>query len=140
MKTKVLVVDDEPSLLRMLRAALEVEGYEVLLASDGLTGLQRIGEDQPKVVLLDVMMPLADGWTVLERLNGMADRPRVICLTAKDSPRDELRGWRLGADDYVTKPFDVDDLLRRIATVLERGPAERNRRRTEAIEQLGGAD
>lgn len=134
--TRVLVVDDEPALLRLLRVTLEGEGYEVLLASDGRTALQRIRSEQPDIVLLDIMMPVVDGWGVLEGLRSEERRPRVICLTAKESRRDRLRGWRLGADEYVTKPFGVDHLLEVMTDVLERTPDERESRRTRAVEEL----
>lgn len=136
-RLKVLVVDDEPSLLRMLNAMLSGEGYEVLLASDGQTALRRIAEDHPDVVLLDVMMPVLDGWGVLESLRDEPNRPRVICLTAKESRRDRLKGWRLGADEYVTKPVDVDRLAELIPEVARRTPADQERRRREALEALG---
>lgn len=134
--TRVLVVDDEPALLRLLRVTLEGEGYEVLLASDGRTALQRIRSEQPDLVLLDIMMPVVDGWGVLEGLRSEEPRPRVICLTAKESRRDRLRGWRLGADEYVTKPFGVDHLLGVMTEVLERTSDERESRRTRAVEEL----
>lgn len=116
-KPRVLIVDDEPDILLMLRMNLEAEGHETLLAGDGETALRRIGEERPDVVLLDVMMPVLDGWGVLEQLALMQDRPRVIVLSAKSTERDIHRAWELGADEYVTKPFDPDDLMETIVRV-----------------------
>lgn len=116
-KPRVLIVDDEPDILLMLRMNLEAEGYETLLAGDGETALRRIGEERPDVVLLDVMMPVLDGWGVLEQLSTLTERPRVIVLSAKSSDRDFHRAWELGADEYVTKPFDPDELMEIILRV-----------------------
>src|SRR5688500_4661558 len=136
-KRRVLVVDDEPSLLRLLQITLETEGYDVILASDGQTAVTRIEQEAPDIVLLDVMMPVIDGWGVLERLEGSPRRPRVICLTAKTNKRDIVRGWTLGADEYLTKPFGLDELLDTVQAVLERTPDELRKRREEAIAELG---
>jgi len=135
-KRRVLIVDDEPSLLRLLQVTLQGEGYEILLASDGQTALRRIREEEPDVVLLDVMMPVVDGWQVLESLDGLSPRPRVICLTAKTSRRDQAKGWRLGADDYLTKPFPVDRLIELMDEVLARSDAEQQRLRSDALRKL----
>ena len=134
---RALVVDDEPVLLRMLDAALRGEGYEVILASDGRTALEQIDRAHPDVVLLDVMLPLVDGWTVLEALREDAERPRIVCLTAKDAFRDRVRGWRLGVDEYVTKPVAVDELLETVSDVVTRSSDRRVARRLEALRELG---
>ncbi len=134
---KVLVVDDEPALLRMLQLALESEGYRVMLASDGRTALTRAREEQPDLVLLDIMMPVIDGWAVLEELRGMDCRPKIVCFTAKDSNRDRLKGWRLGADEYVTKPVDMDRLLGLVGDVLSRTRGGQEERRRQALRELG---
>ncbi|MBX7159713.1 MAG: response regulator [Acidimicrobiia bacterium] len=126
-RPRVLIVDDEPDILLMLRVNLEAEGYSTLLAGDGETALRRIAEERPDLVLLDVMMPVVDGWGVLERLALMDPRPRVILLTAKASTRDLSKARELGADEYVTKPFDPDALLGTIEKVLRSRPAERDR-------------
>ena len=117
-KTTVLIVDDEPDILLMLRLNLEAEGFATLLAGDGQTALRRVREEGPDLILLDVMMPLLDGWGVLERLAADATRPRVIVLTAKHTERDMTRAADLGADAYVTKPFDPDALIAKIDEVL----------------------
>jgi DNA-binding response OmpR family regulator len=136
-RLKVLVVDDEPSLLKMLQAMFETVGYDVLLASDGETAVRRVAEDKPDVVLLDVMIPVLDGWGVLDLVGRMPKRPKVICFTAKASQRDRIKGWQLGADEYMTKPFDVDRLLGLMAEVVERTSEEQVERRRQALEELG---
>ena len=135
---RVLVVDDEPSLLRLLQVTLETEGYEVILASDGETAVKRVEQEQPDVMLLDVMMPVIDGWGVLERLAPLPRRPRVICLTAKTNRRDLVKGWKLGADEYLTKPFSIDQLLQLVSEIVARTPEEQEERRQRAIAELGG--
>ena len=117
--TRVLIVDDEPDILLMLRVNLEADGFETALAADGETALRRIGEERFDVVVLDVMMPVMDGWGVLEGLSHDAGAPRVVVLSAKSSDRDVARALQLGAADYVTKPFspvDLSELLQRVAS------------------------
>lgn len=137
---KVLVCDDEPSLLRLLQVTLETEGYEVILASDGETALKRAEQEDPDVMLLDVMMPVIDGWGVLERLRAFERRPRVICLTAKTNRRDLVKGWELGTDEYLTKPFGIDELLDTVTDVAGRTPEQREARRRQAILELGASE
>src|SRR3954447_25191239 len=100
---RVLIVDDEPDILLMLRVNLEADGYQTALAADGETALRRIGEEQFDMVLLDVMMPVMDGWGVLENLQHNEQAPMVIVLSAKSAPRDIARAIDLGATDYMTK-------------------------------------
>lgn len=104
----------------MLKLNLDMEGHETLLASDGETALKRIELDEPDVVLLDVMMPVLDGWEVLRRLSriDVKKRPKVIVMTAKSGDRDIEQGTELGADRYVTKPFEVEDLIAVIEEVV----------------------
>jgi DNA-binding response OmpR family regulator len=102
---RVLIVDDEPDILLMLRVALEAAGHETALAADGETALQRVAEESFDLMLLDVMMPVMDGWGVLENLSGLEHRPRVIVVSAKSSDRDVARALDAGAVDYVIKPF-----------------------------------
>lgn len=125
-KPTVLIVDDEPDILLMLRLNLEAEGFETLLASDGQTALRRVREEHPDLVLLDVMMPLLDGWGVLEELATFEPRPRVVVLTAKNTERDLEKATELGADSYMTKPFDPTELLETIDTVLSSSRSDRN--------------
>ncbi len=117
-KPKILIVDDEPDVLLTLRMILEAEGFDAALAADGETALRRIDDEQPDVVLLDIMMPVLDGWFVLAELAGRHRHPRVIVCSAKSSPVDVDRARELGADDYVVKPWDADSLVEKIRNVL----------------------
>lgn len=111
--SRVLVVDDEPQIVWMLQFTLEAEGYQTLAATDGRTALDEVREHHPSVVLLDIMMPVMDGWAFLEELQTLpdAERPRVIVVSARSSVRDRAKAAELGADAFVAKPFSVDDLL-----------------------------
>ena len=122
---RLLLVDDEPDILLMLQINLELEGHEVVLAGNGEEALARIADSHPDVVLCDVMMPVLDGWGVLERLAAVDDRPPVIMISAKSQPSDALQAFRLGADGYVTKPFDLERLTAEVAATLQRTPEER---------------
>lgn len=109
----VLVVDDEPQVVWMLQFSLEAEGYQTYSARDGRSALDEVREHHPELMLLDIMMPVMDGWAVLEELQGLPrdERPRVIVVSARTSLRDKAKATELGADAFVTKPFNVDDLL-----------------------------
>jgi two-component system, OmpR family, alkaline phosphatase synthesis response regulator PhoP len=109
----VLVVDDEPQIVWMLQFSLEAEGYQTLSAADGRRALDEVREHHPKVVLLDIMMPVMDGWAFLEELQAIPadERPRVIVVSARASLRDRAKAAELGAEAFVAKPFSVDDLL-----------------------------
>ncbi|GIU97453.1 MAG: hypothetical protein KatS3mg013_1256 [Actinomycetota bacterium] len=111
--TSVLVVDDEPQVVWVLRFSLESEGYRTYTAKNGLEALDQIREHHPSLMVLDVMMPQMDGWTVLERLMELPreERPRVVMVTALSSLRDRAKAAELGADAYVPKPFNVEELL-----------------------------
>lgn len=119
LKKTILVIDDDTALLDLLRQALEKAGYAVETAANGLTGLQRAYAVHPDLVVLDVMMPRMDGWTVCARLREVSPVP-IIMLTAKDEESDKIRGFQLGIDDYVTKPFSFAELTARVAAVLQR--------------------
>ncbi|HUL84854.1 MAG TPA: response regulator [Actinomycetota bacterium] len=110
---RVLVVDDEPQVVWVLRFGLESEGYDVATARNGVEALEQISIHRPELMVLDVMMPKMDGWTVLRELAKLpaADRPRVVMVTALASVDDKAKATALGADAYVPKPFDVDELL-----------------------------
>jgi DNA-binding response OmpR family regulator len=136
---KVLIVDDEPDVLLLLRIELEAEGYETLLAADGETALRRIYEERPDVVLLDVMMPVVDGWGVLQRLEDHRSDTRVIVLSAKASDGDVAHALELGAHEYVTKPFDPAALLATVAHVLSSAPQELEAGRRRRLQQLTSA-
>ncbi len=118
-KTTILSADDDPQLLRLVTRNLQLEGYEVLAASDGQQALELIEAHMPDLILLDVMMPRLDGFGVLERVREYASTP-IIMLTARGQDHDKIRGLDLGADDYLTKPFSIDELLARVRAVLRR--------------------
>jgi two-component system, OmpR family, alkaline phosphatase synthesis response regulator PhoP len=121
---KVLIVDDEPDILLLLRIDLEAEGYETFLAADGETAIKRILEERPDVVLLDVMMPVVDGWGVLRRLAENGVTTRVIVLSAKTNDADVASALELGAFEYVTKPFDPAALLLTVEHILASTPED----------------
>jgi len=118
-KSMVLTADDDPHLLRLVMRNLEFEGYEVLTASNGKQALELIEAREPDLVLLDVMMPKMDGFTVCQRVREFSSVP-IIMVTARGQEQDRVSGLDLGADDYLTKPFGVDELLARVRAVLRR--------------------
>jgi len=122
----VLVVDDEPQVIWMLQFSLQAEGYETYSARDGRSALEEIREHHPTLMLLDIMMPVMDGWSVLEQMRSLPaeDRPRVVVVSARSSPRDRAKAAELGADAFVPKPFNVDDLLAVLHGLAEASPAE----------------
>jgi two-component system KDP operon response regulator KdpE len=124
MKTRILLVDDDPTLSNLLSRFLRESNFELLEASNGPAGLRLAYNEQPDLVLLDVMMPGMDGWEVCARLRELSDVP-VIMLTAKAAESDKLRGFQLGVDDYVTKPYSFVELVARIQAVLGRVQKER---------------
>jgi two-component system KDP operon response regulator KdpE len=115
----ILVVDDEPRMVRFVRMNLELEGYQVAEARNGLEALEKVRDDLPDLVLLDVMMPDMDGFETLARLREISTVPAIM-LTVKGDEEDRIRGLELGADDYVTKPFSPRELASRIRAVLRR--------------------
>ena len=123
--TKLLVVDDEPDIVELLSAGLRYAGFEVAVASGGRQGVERARSFRPDAVLLDVMMPDLDGFDVVRKLRGEGNRTPVLFLTAKDAVADRVAGLSLGADDYVIKPFRLDEVIARVHAVLRRsgGPA-----------------
>ena len=118
---RILVVDDEPQLRRALERALKLEGYEVALAGDGEQALATLPEARPDAVVLDVLMPNLDGLEVCRRMRGIGDRTPVLMLTARDAVYDRVDGLDAGADDYVVKPFALEELLARLRALLRRG-------------------
>jgi two-component system alkaline phosphatase synthesis response regulator PhoP len=138
-RARVLIVDDEPDVLLLLRIELEAEGYETLLAADGETAIRRIIEERPDIVLLDVMMPVVDGWGVLQRLADQGLTTRVIVLSAKASDGDVAHALELGAQEYVTKPFEPAALLLTVAHVLQSSPADLDAGRRRRLERLSRA-
>jgi two-component system OmpR family response regulator len=117
---RILVVDDELSISELLSIALRYEGFEVETAADGAAALARFEEFRPHLLLLDVMMPGIDGFEVARRLAERRSEVPIIFLTARDTTEDKIRGLTLGGDDYVTKPFSIEELVARIRTILRR--------------------
>ncbi len=118
-KTTILTADDDPQLLRLVARNLQLEDYDVLVASDGKQALEQIEQHAPDLVLLDVMMPRMDGFTVCQRVREFSAVP-IIIVTARGQDQDKVRGLDLGADDYLTKPFSIEELLARVRAVLRR--------------------
>ena len=119
MSDTVLVVDDDTTLLSLIAEYLNKAGYYTITASSGLTGLQAFYEHHADIVILDVMMPRMDGWAVCERLREISEVP-IIMLTAKGEEKDRLRGFHLGVDDYMVKPFSFAELAARVHAILNR--------------------
>jgi CheY-like chemotaxis protein len=111
--TSILVVDDEPQVVWVLQFSLEAEGYQTFAANNGVEALSEISEHRPTLMVLDIMMPTMDGWSVLEAMTKLPpeERPRVVVVSALASLRDRAKAAELGADAYVPKPFNVDELL-----------------------------
>ncbi len=124
MKERILIIEDDEAILKVLRRVLAYEGYQVDTALDGQSGLNMAREKHPDLVILDWMLPGMDGLEVCRRLRTTNDVP-ILMLTAKDTTQDRVQGLDAGADDYVVKPFEVDELLARIRALLRRTQAER---------------
>jgi DNA-binding response OmpR family regulator len=119
MSAKILIVDDEPRYVRLMEANLLTEGYLVIPAYNGQEALNIVTSQKPDLIILDVMMPVVDGFTVCERIREFSNIP-IIMVTAKGEERDRVRGLDLGADDYIVKPFSATELLARVRAVLRR--------------------
>ncbi len=117
---QLLIVDDEDNLRSMLAAALRHHGFEVIMAANGRDALHAVARERPDMILLDVMMPDLDGFEVCRRLRSQGDLTPVLFLTARDGTEDKVRGLTLGGDDYVEKPFSLDELVARTNAVLRR--------------------
>jgi DNA-binding response OmpR family regulator len=126
-KFRILAVDDEERILHFLRSKLKASGYEVLTASNGLEGLEQVQAQEPDLIVLDLLMPKMDGLEMLKELRSFSEVP-VIILTAKGNDVDRIKGLQLGADDYLPKPFNPDELIARIEAVKRRlEPGERQK-------------
>lgn len=121
-REKILVVDDDKNICDLLRMYLEKEGYTVVMAHNGVDAVNTFGNENPDLVLLDIMLPQLDGWQVCREIRKASEAP-IIMLTAKDEVFDKVLGLELGADDYVTKPFDTKEIIARIKAVLRRTSA-----------------
>lgn len=127
---KLLIIEDDPSILRGLQMNLQLEGYELVLAHDGEEGLALWRQHRPDLILLDIMLPRRDGWEVLRQIRAEDAETRILIVSAKDQETDKVFGLSLGADDYITKPFGLAELLARIRAALRRA-------RTGAAAELG---
>ena len=132
MAKTVLIVEDDRNIADLLRLYLEKEGYTVVIAPDGMRGVEQFRTVHPSLVLLDVMLPGLDGWGVCRALRAESQTP-IIMLTAKSETEDKVNGLKQGADDYITKPFEMKEVLARIEAVLRRSgiEPEKSRRRLE---------
>ncbi|MBA3656646.1 MAG: response regulator transcription factor [Gemmatimonadaceae bacterium] len=117
---KILLVEDNANLAFGLSRSLQAEGFEVEVEGDGAAGLARATEIMPDLIILDLMLPGMDGYTVLEKLRDSGNRVPVLILTARGEETDKIAGFRLGADDYVTKPFSLTELIARVQAILRR--------------------
>ena len=120
MSKKILIIEDEPGILLSLKDEFESEGYMVYTAEDGEKGLKMIKRQKPDLIILDIMLPVLDGYEVCKRLKMEGDTTPIIMLTVKDKEIDKVLGLELGADDYVTKPFSLRELMARVKAVLRR--------------------
>ncbi len=127
---RILLVDDEPSIQKMLTHALEREGFQVHVVGDGEAALEAFGSYEPHLIILDIMLPRMDGTEVCRRLRSQSDVP-IIMLTAKDDEIDRVVGLELGADDYVTKPFVVRELVARVRAIMRRVSVPTGQRQDE---------
>lgn len=123
---KVLVVDDEPAVRESLRRSLTFNGYTVVTAEDGIQALEVIEREQPVIVVLDVMMPRMDGLEVCRTLRSQGDDRSILILTARDNVSDRVGGLDAGADDYLAKPFALEELLARVRSLVRRSTVESN--------------
>ena len=138
-KPLVLIVDDEIDVVLTLRAALHQARFRTAIATDGESALRLVEEFRPDIILLDLMMPLIDGWSVIESLAGRASRPGLVVVSARTSPIDMALAYRLGADGYITKPFTFETLTETITKVHELSDDKRTKCREATLRELGSA-
>lgn len=123
-KNTVLIVDDEKNICELIRLYVEKEGYKAIIANDGGSAVEKYKQVQPDIVLLDVMLPVKDGWQVCREIRAVSDVP-IIMLTAKGETFDKVLGLELGADDYIVKPFEPKELIARMKAVLRRSESRK---------------
>ena len=121
----ILLVDDEPNIIELAGMYLKQEGFQFISAADGLTALDRAKHDHPALMVLDLMLPKLDGWEVCKKVRAESDLP-ILMLTARDDDIDKIVGLELGADDYMTKPFNPRELVARIKAILRRAEPKKN--------------
>ena len=124
-KPRILVVDDEPTIRKFVRANLEARDYEILLASDGSEAISEIEKEMPDLIILDLVMPKMDGFEVCRQVREWSQIP-IIILSARDGEMDKVKCLEMGADDYITKPFGVDELMARVKAVIRRIQTSKN--------------
>ncbi|MFA5786946.1 MAG: response regulator [Actinomycetota bacterium] len=134
---RVLIVDDDPVVRAALEWALSDEGYQVETAADGESAVAAMSANAPDAVLLDLMLPGMDGWGVLREITrlGIRSRTRVILVTGRVQESDILLGWRHGVDEYVTKPFDVNQVVEVVAEILQAAPEQLREKRLRELEK-----
>jgi len=130
----ILVVDDEPNIIELAQLYLEREGYRIITATDGKIALDAVAKQKPALMILDLMMPEIDGLEVCRTLRGKKDPVAILMLTARDEDIDKILGLELGADDYLTKPFNPRELVARVKAVLRRSSAPGDDQREEQIQ------
>lgn len=137
--SRILVVDDDPMVTRLVRINLELEGFDVVEAWDGKTALKILKENPPDLLVLDIMMPQMDGWQVLEKVREQQIYKNlpIVILTAKVQDEDIAKGWKMGADGYVVKPFNPVGLAETLRSVISTTPKERETRRVQEAARFG---
>lgn len=134
--SKILVVDDEPAIVELAQLYLQQEDFETVTATDGIQALVQVKKTHPDLIILDLMLPGLDGWEVCKRLRAETDLP-IIMLTARSDDVDKIVGLELGADDYITKPFNPRELVARVKAILRRTQGRNHRNGDEGPLQLG---
>ncbi len=133
----ILLVDDEPNIIQLASLYLEQENFQTISASDGLSALDMAEKNNPALIVLDLMLPALDGWEVCKRIRAHSDVP-ILMLTARDDDIDKIVGLELGADDYMTKPFNPRELVARVKAILRRSePSRHSDKATSPIWQIG---
>lgn len=122
-REKILVIEDDAEFSKLTQMWLQNAGYEVLTAADGVEGMRRVYSNRPNLILLDTVIPKMDGWEVCRRIREMSDIP-ILMVTAKSQKADRLKGFALGADDYISKPVDFSELVARVQAVLRRSGSD----------------
>ena len=135
MAIKVLIVEDDSNIAQLLQLYLEKEGFRVVIAPDGGKGVELFRKEKPNLVLLDLMLPVLDGWGVCRAIRQESDVP-IIMLTAKGETTDKVTGLKLGADDYITKPFEMKEVMARIHAVLRRYGGDQGGRKKLTFDKL----
>lgn len=135
---KILVVDDDSNICELIRLYLEKEGYTVKIVNDGVSAVNAFKQENPDLMLLDIMLPKLDGWQVCREIRKFSDKP-IIMLTAKGETFDKVLGLELGADDYMTKPFDTKEMVARIKAVLRRAGSSNNADAPKEVNRSEGA-